>query len=367
MRRIMSANWLSSTQLAFILNSHQHWYTLRRFGMATTRFEDDPGEGHWFNLNSFEPEPQWIGKLYLGMVLQQAESEGYSAFAIVQLDPNEPLALARTEADDVASTISDEEASASTGQIGRGRTHETGGEQIEGLEDEDYELQAVLQASLMAAGDLPRIPPASAFQYMPPAAPSNSTPGLVGPSGQDTPTGLADYEELDPVAASAARNKARLERMLAEQQGAHQELWEAGLGRPRPDDEDEDEMLRRAIAESEAMASAQHTQLQPEEWSDIPRHPDPSHHVYDDDDTELQAALRASLEDGPLEQTPPSGPEPRHPVVPQPQASRTQADISMEVDDDASVVSEDVDPVQPAQAPVSMEDIRRARLARFGG
>lgn len=37
---------------------------------------DDPGDGHWFNLNSFLPAPEWVGKLYLGMVLQQAESEG---------------------------------------------------------------------------------------------------------------------------------------------------------------------------------------------------------------------------------------------------------------------------------------------------
>jgi Ataxin-3 len=45
--------------------------------MATTRFEEDPGDGHWFNLNSFEPQPKWIGKLYLDLVLQQAEAEGW--------------------------------------------------------------------------------------------------------------------------------------------------------------------------------------------------------------------------------------------------------------------------------------------------
>lgn len=36
----------------------------------------DPGDGHWYNLNSGLPTPEWVGKLYLGMVLQQAESEG---------------------------------------------------------------------------------------------------------------------------------------------------------------------------------------------------------------------------------------------------------------------------------------------------
>lgn len=34
------------------------------------------GDGHWSNLNSFLTAPEWVEKLYLGMVLQQAESEG---------------------------------------------------------------------------------------------------------------------------------------------------------------------------------------------------------------------------------------------------------------------------------------------------
>jgi ataxin-3 len=65
-----------STQLAFILNLEQHWFTLRRFGHALSNLDDDPGDGHWFNLNSSLPAPEWVGKLYLGMVLQQAEADG---------------------------------------------------------------------------------------------------------------------------------------------------------------------------------------------------------------------------------------------------------------------------------------------------
>jgi len=61
--------------MAFVLNHQEHWFSLRRFGQLT-----DPENGHWFNLNSFLPEPEWIGKLYLGMVLAQAEDEGVSAF-----------------------------------------------------------------------------------------------------------------------------------------------------------------------------------------------------------------------------------------------------------------------------------------------
>ena len=64
------------TQLGFILNLQQHWFTLRRFGNASADINQDEGNGHWFNLNSFLPKPEWVGKLYLGMVLQQAETEG---------------------------------------------------------------------------------------------------------------------------------------------------------------------------------------------------------------------------------------------------------------------------------------------------
>ena len=65
-----------STQLAFILNQSQHWYTLRRFGPAEPDHRKDPGHGHWFNLNSSLATPEWVGKLYLSMFLHQAEEEG---------------------------------------------------------------------------------------------------------------------------------------------------------------------------------------------------------------------------------------------------------------------------------------------------
>ena len=38
-----------------------------------------------FNLNSFLSAPEWVGKLYLGMVLQQAETEGSRAFVLSQV------------------------------------------------------------------------------------------------------------------------------------------------------------------------------------------------------------------------------------------------------------------------------------------
>jgi len=73
---VLNADQLESTQLAFILNLEQHWFTLRRFGTANSNVDMDEGNGHWFNLNSFLPAPEWVGKLYLGMVLQQSEDEG---------------------------------------------------------------------------------------------------------------------------------------------------------------------------------------------------------------------------------------------------------------------------------------------------
>lgn len=71
-----------STQMAFILNSNLHWYTLRRFGRVSPdpSLEADPGYGHWFNLNSSLKAPERVGKLYLGMVLHQAETEGSVTF-----------------------------------------------------------------------------------------------------------------------------------------------------------------------------------------------------------------------------------------------------------------------------------------------
>lgn len=67
-----------STQLAFVLNQNQHWYTLRRFGT--------PEYGHWFNLDSAKPSPQWVGKTYLGMFLQQAEQDGQSTILTCTLN-----------------------------------------------------------------------------------------------------------------------------------------------------------------------------------------------------------------------------------------------------------------------------------------
>jgi ataxin-3 len=68
------------TQLAFILNLDQHWFSLRRFGPVSGNVQGDASRSHWFNLNSFLSAPERVSNLYLGMVLQQAEAEGPSPF-----------------------------------------------------------------------------------------------------------------------------------------------------------------------------------------------------------------------------------------------------------------------------------------------
>ena len=71
-RPYKGSNTLRRAQIAFIFNQNQHWYTLRRFGDLTV----GSTSGHWFDLNSFNESPQWVSKLYLGMFIQQAETEG---------------------------------------------------------------------------------------------------------------------------------------------------------------------------------------------------------------------------------------------------------------------------------------------------
>ncbi|KAM5540294.1 hypothetical protein V8D89_006113 [Ganoderma adspersum] len=238
-------------------------------------------------------------------------------------------------------------------------------------------------------------------------------------------------EPADQVLASMARQRAVMEQMRREQEVALQEQYEeeiarieaaararraagagAGAGANPEDDpaeEDEDAMLRRAMAESEALAQAQAhgASSNPvynrgsgsppgafDEGGAATPHGAPApasgpsqawlqHRVYDDEDTELQAALRASLETVPAGfrvPTPPPIPTPPAPavsssaaaaavqeqvrsaeaLVPPPTGIQRQASSDVETESDAG--SEAAQAVQP-----SLEEIRRMRLARFGG
>jgi ataxin-3 len=292
------------------------------------------------------------------------------------------------------------------------------------LEDEDFELQAALHASLDGAGRVPmhRPPVGQGTGGSRTLSPGSST-GFAGSSFVVSPppipppsTRPVDQPMENPVAASMARNQAMLERMRREQEAALREHYRdevssfdgrpyAGLGNRV---QDEEEQLRRALAESEEMARGQQgpahartggsdsdaagtgtrTGTQAEGWS-------PGRlqggRVYDDEDAELQAALQASLESAPPEAhipddtatAPPRAPHIRHLPLPHTSipASGSRAgpltDAYDEDEDGDEVYSDDDDgedtaaeemPSDAAQGEdVNIEEMRRRRLARFGG
>lgn len=348
-------------QLAFILNYEQHWFTLRRFGP------------HWFNLNSFS-EPEWISKLYLGMVLQQAEADGYSVFAVTQADTSTPSALPHTAADDLAATLPEPHSAnrpnlQSLNSRGSGAT--LAGDRIaviEGLEDEDYELQAALQASLM--GDISTgQPPPVAHRSVPPP-PSEHEFSVQ--SRFETPLEPASSSYLDPVAETTERNRLLLERMKAEQEYARRQLWadEGMEGAPSHEHDAEAELIGRAIEESQASALSEgHARPAESGPAVLPevsmRNPVQANHryaqdrVYDDDDAEFQAALKASLEELPegwqsTEQMDTHDSSGRSSTAVDERPAENQADASSNAH--TSAMSEDV----------SVDELRRRRLARFG-
>jgi Ataxin-3 len=359
--------------------------------------------------------------------------EGYSVFAVTQLDSAGPLALPRSEADDVAAIVP-EPSSANSGRYLSTSTSQTMPsssapryEHIEGLEDEDMELQQALQASLIGGttADAMMPPPLverSGFTHptgtrtptqtrMPgtlvwddedstPAAESSTGHGMMGPSGMDE----------DMVAASMARSRAMFERMRREQEAALRDSYDDEVTRlematsarltsagSTGDDtlENEQEMIRRAIEESRRTrrnnADAEDEDDPPALDSAGPIHPalDPtrprteSYRSYDDEDEELQAALRASLESVPegfrLPSSPPlasmpatqsaslSVPTPSE--APRPLITRTVSaqseavsELSSEMDSTASESE-----IVTAAPTVDHDEIRRRRLARFGG
>jgi len=279
------------------------------------------------------------------------------------------------------------------------------------FEDEDFSLQAALHASLDGPSvsfpmPRPRVGPvaSSSRARSPGAAMGLPNPSLRSPPSPIPPpipppsTRPTDRPMENPVAASMARNQAMLERMRQEQEVALREHY------PRPGGHvDEEEQLRIALAVSEAMAREQGgdqtgggggggdaagTRERPENtqargWTEERVH-------YDDDDADFQAALQASLETAPpgahtpnTTATPPRTSSTRPP----PPASRSivgshtepSAGADDEDDDDylsysdgdqedtaTEVTSSDAGPAAPTED-VSIEEMRRRRLARFGG
>lgn len=343
---------------------------------------------------------------------------------VTPTDPSHPLALPQTDADAIATTLPEPTSSAAASRL-PGTAPSTGApmEAIEGFEDEDMELQRALQASLAGGSIDDLFIPAPINTYAQattsasrPLSPLH-IPGEMPLDESSSPI----HDDLDPVAASRERNRRMLERMKAEQQWAHQSLPreedDAASRRRRQREEEEDEQLRLAIAESEAMAAASGSSsvsaskpkpsngdddedsdadtdieieppsrpAEPNERRVVPLPTTSFSHlerVYDDDDAELQAALKASMEHMPEGYVAPefSNPisPPRSRPIPESElplpprfaaaAAAAQAKSQASTPANEEAAEEDVaSPSSPPPAPVSMDEIRRMRLARFGG
>jgi len=277
------------------------------------------------------------------MVISQAEAEGkfqkefafvyltlklmtgYSVFAVTQEDPYKPLALFRTQVDMVFSDIAEPTSSSARGLENSLATLKGGTKQPEVMDqstydEEDYELQQALQASLQG----------------PIHSPIGAQADVSISPDPSTPTG-----EVDPIAASMERNRLLLQRMREQQEFAQRELWsesdlspeeQAALEDRRAtlqrQEEEEERELRRAIEESEALA-----------WEHAERMGYPTERAR----SQPQPSLPTYSTRPPTVQTPPM-------------PSLTDPDSDSQ---------ENVTHEGPVQAELTVEEIRQARLARF--
>jgi ataxin-3 len=277
------------------------------------------------------------------------------------------------------------------------------------------DLQEALQASLASAErggstsnsgasnrldnyPSPVISSSHTFPGFPPEF-ASSARGDTSGGRSDIPPNQDRYgnADVDPVSASMERNRIIMERMRQEQEAALREQYEEEIAqfgqaqerhspqRGETEVENEDELLRRAMEESLAEHRARTgddveiTESDDKEDYDAPVARSNTHtmvRVYDDDDAELQAALKASLETMPPGFTlPPSAPLPppqrltNEPPGAETSASQTveesEAETETETETDAEGVSGET--AQAIREEVSIEEMRRRRLARFGG
>ncbi|GAA5870782.1 hypothetical protein JCM3774_001676 [Rhodotorula dairenensis] len=79
----------------FLLNHQLHWFSIRQFGNAD----------RFYNLDSCIPKPTWISAMYLGLTLREMELQGYSIFAVVSATDGQLEGLPPCAAADVARTL----------------------------------------------------------------------------------------------------------------------------------------------------------------------------------------------------------------------------------------------------------------------
>ena len=280
---------------------------------------------------------------------------GYSVFAVIQANPSAPLALPHTEADEVASTLPEPSQP-------RSESHNSAS-----FDDEDFELQAALQASI--TGTASYVPASGSIPELESSSAQDTVSGAATPTAGATsnPDPAASGTGVDPVAASMTRNRIVMERMRREQELAQRDLYEAEsnrIGRRRnARQEEEEELLQRAIAESKAEAQREGRALEDDEDE---MEPDvlppvgnlyPNDRVYDDEDEELQMALQESLE---------AVPEGFPSDIPPPLDKGIETSSEVEVNDTSVPSSHQQEVPQEAQA-VNIDELRKKRLARFGG
>jgi ataxin-3 len=323
---------------------------------------------------------------------------GYSTFVVVPTDPEDPLP--QSDADIIATTLP---RPTSSGPQHMSTVHTP--QPPAGLEDEDLQLQAALQASLGDPGDASwdqggsSVTTGGVDTLTPSASIGFPPPSLLAPPPPIPPpsTRPADQPLGNPVAASMARNRGFLERMRQEQEAAlrdyHDEIADLEDDQPRGPSvgarstvEDEEEQLRRAIAESAEMAREQGLTQTDNESAVIEAEPEAgvrtgdrpqrqhSDRVYDDEDAELQAALQASLGEGPLGFFSPDSSTESSPFTTASAASaRSELSSGTLEDEDGEgdtateeTVSDTAEPSQPPARDLNIEEMRRRRLERFG-
>lgn len=317
-------------------------------------------------------------------------SIGYSVFAVLPVSEgvNAPRTLPRTEADDIASTLPEPSSHMGT----RLSTSHTSIPGITGalpskapapasdFEDEDLELQAALQASLTSSSEL---------SYAEIASSTTASSSSILPTRETAIREAGASHVNDPLAASMARNKAIMQRMQREQEMALRGDYEEevalsfgttngtepshsvepsqGREEQTTSEVEEEEAIRRAIEVSRTDgngADDDHGAMDIMD-DDTTWHPlQPSgrslpmastDRVYDDEDSELQAALKASLEGLPEGFVVP-------PTLPQARVSGTVPNVVS-----AKVASEKDEEEEEKPREVDAEEMRRRRLARFDG
>ncbi|KAF8326676.1 Josephin-domain-containing protein [Cantharellus anzutake] len=410
------------TQQAFVLNLNQHWFTIRRFGLPEST-------GHWYNLNSSFAQPQRVGVMYLGMVLHQAETEGISICAVTGNHTAENPLIPLCEADGIASTIPDPQShfsSASRSSV-QPEPFDTAG-----FEGEDIELQRALQASLENTRREIRYP--AEVSYSEPASSSRSFSEFAESARRGfAGVASASKDSSRELHLSAARSRTLLERATLDQQLAFEaQATPRSSSRVRSRaDEHEDEEFRKAVEESLREPGAQLEEEDEQAYIDItgedededdadyvdaedgtpPRQDIPivqrstrstlrqygatteppssllgfgpqsapsvsevTNRVIDDEDAELQAALKASLEDLPQRLQIPEPPKRtlvhssnfglsfgRGPGAGLDESEGEDEDEGEGEGEGGKLREESSDAKQ-----LSVEEIRRRRLARFG-